>query len=263
MKALRGKVLSGFSWGILLFLYVPIAILMLYSFNQSRINAVWSGWTWKWYLSLFDNRQVLEALGNSLTVAITSSLLSTVLGTAAALAIKHYSRRWRDVINGLMYLPVVIPDILMGLSLLVLFSQLHLTLGKLTIILAHVTFSIPFVVVIVAARLADMGKELEEAAQDLGATPWNTLRYVTLPLLAPSIVASLLLTFTMSLDDFVVSFFVAGPNSTTLPLYIYGLVKRGVSPEVNALSTLMIACTVLLVVAAEWFRRKDSRTTPE
>ncbi|MFY0545866.1 ABC transporter permease [Brevibacillus sp. H7] len=263
MKAGRYRLLSGFSWGVLLFLYLPIGVLMLYSFNQSRINAVWSGFTWKWYLSLFDNRQVLEALGNSLTIAGISSVLATVLGTAAAIALKHYGRRWRELLNGLIYLPIIIPDILMGLSLLALFSQLHLTLGKATIILAHVTFSIPFVVVLVSARLADMGIELEEAAQDLGASTWKTLRYVTLPLLTPSIVASLLLTFTMSLDDFVVSFFVAGPNSTTLPLYIYGLVKRGVSPEVNALSTLMIVCTVLLVIAAELFRRKDSRFTPD
>ncbi len=263
MKARKYRVLAGYSWVMLLFLYLPIVVLMLYSFNQSRINAVWTGWTWKWYLSLFDNRQVVEALGNSLTIAVVSSILATVLGTAAAIALKQYGKRWRELLNGIIYLPVIVPDILMGLSLLALFSQLHLALGKATIILAHVTFSIPFVVVIVSARLADMGGELEEAAQDLGASPWKTLRYITLPLLAPSIVASLLLAFTMSLDDFVVSFFVAGPNSTTLPLYIYGLVKRGVSPEVNALSTLLVASTVLLVVAAELFRRKDSRSTSD
>ncbi|GED32884.1 ABC transporter permease [Brevibacillus centrosporus] len=260
MKTWRRNVLSGYSWLMLVFLYLPIAILMLYSFNDSRINAVWSGFTWKWYLSLFDNRQVMAALANSMTIGIISSVLATVLGTAAALAIKHYSLRWRTFVNGLIYLPIVIPEIMMGLALLVLFSQVHMELGKGTLIMAHVTFSMPYVMVIINARLADMGKELEEAAQDLGATPWGTLRHVTLPLIMPGIVAGFLMSFTLSLDDFIISFFVAGPNSTTLPLYIYGLVKRGVSPEVNALSTMLIVCTVLLVIIAELFRRKDSKT---
>lgn len=260
MKTWRRNILSGYSWLMLVFLYLPIAILMLYSFNDSRINAVWSGFTWKWYLSLFDNRQVMAALANSMTIGIISSVLATVLGTAAALAIKHYSLRWRTFVNGLIYLPIVIPEIMMGLALLVLFSQVHMELGKGTLIMAHVTFSMPYVMVIINARLADMGKELEEAAQDLGATPWGTLRHVTLPLIMPGIVAGFLMSFTLSLDDFIISFFVAGPNSTTLPLYIYGLVKRGVSPEVNALSTMLIVCTVLLVIIAELFRRKDSKT---
>ncbi|MDF2681152.1 MAG: transporter permease [Brevibacillus sp.] len=260
MKTWRRHTLSGYSWLMLVFLYLPIAILMLYSFNDSRINAVWSGFTWKWYLSLFENRQVMQALTNSLTIGIISSVLATVLGTAASLAIKHYSLRWRTIVNGLIYLPIVIPEIMMGLALLVLFSQIHMELGKATLIMAHVTFSMPYVMVIISARLADMGAELEEAAQDLGATPWGTLRHVTLPLIMPGIVAGFLMSFTLSLDDFIISFFVAGPNSTTLPLYIYGLVKRGVSPEVNALSTLLIMCTVLLVIVAELFRRKDSKT---
>lgn len=260
MKNWGQNALSGYSWVMLLFLYLPIAILILYSFNESRINAVWSGFTWKWYVSLFENRQVLEALGNSLTIGLISSVLATVLGTAASLALKHYSLRWQTLINGLIYLPIVIPEIMLGLALLILFSQTHIELGKATLIMAHTTFSIPFVMVIVSARLADMGKELEEAAQDLGATAWNTIRYVTLPLIMPGIMAAFLMAFTLSLDDFIISFFVAGPNSTTLPLYIYGLVKRGVSPEVNALSTLLIVSTVLLVIVAEILRRKDSKT---
>jgi spermidine/putrescine transport system permease protein len=259
MRPRRQRLLSAYSLAILGFLYLPIAVLVLYSFNQSRINAVWSGWTWKWYVSLFDNRQVMEALMNSLTIAVATAIISTVLGTLAALAFRRYPAAWKGMMDGLIYLPIIIPDILMGLSLLVLFSQLHLALGKLTIIIAHVTFSISFVVVIVSARLAGMRGDLEEAAQDLGATPWQTFRYVTLPVIAPGIIAGFLLTFTLSLDDFVISFFVAGPNSTTLPLYIYGLVKRGVSPEVNALSTLLILCTVVLVLLAEFFRRKGVR----
>ncbi|MCM3080441.1 ABC transporter permease [Brevibacillus invocatus] len=256
----RNNALTGFSWLMLVFLYLPIAILILYSFNESRINAVWNGFTWKWYISLFENRQVMQALTNSLTIGLISSILATVLGTAASIGIKHYSLRWRNVVNGLIYLPIVIPEIMLGLALLVLFSQMKMDLGKATLIMAHTTFSIPFVMVIISARLADMGKELEEAAQDLGATPWQTMRYVILPLILPGIVAGFLMAFTLSLDDFIISFFVAGPNSTTLPLYIYGLVKRGVSPEVNALSTLLIVSTVLLVIVAELFRRKDSKT---
>lgn len=258
----RSNALSGFSWLMIIFLYLPIAVLILYSFNESRINAVWSGFTWKWYISLFENRQVMQALTNSLSIGLISSVLATVLGTAASLAIKHYSLRWQNIINGLIYLPIVIPEIMLGLALLILFSQFQVDLGKATLIMAHTTFSIPFVMVIISARLADMGKDLEEASQDLGATPWQTLRYVILPLIMPGIVAGFLMSFTLSLDDFIISFFVAGPNSTTLPLYIYGLVKRGVSPEVNALSTLLITSTVLLVIIAELFRRKDSKTIP-
>lgn len=256
----RNRALSGFSWLMIVFLYLPIAILILYSFNESRINAVWSGFTWKWYVSLFENRHVMQALSNSLTIGLISSVLATVLGTAASIGIKHYSLRWQNVVNGMIYLPIVIPEIMLGLALLVLFSQMQMDLGKATLVMAHTTFSIPFVMVIISARLADMGKELEEAAQDLGATPWQTMRYVILPLISPGIIAGFLMAFTLSLDDFIISFFVAGPNSTTLPLYIYGLVKRGVSPEVNALSTLLIVSTVLLVIIAEVFRRKDSKT---
>ncbi|WP_139491239.1 ABC transporter permease [Brevibacillus dissolubilis] len=250
--------LFGYSLAVLGFLYLPILVLILYSFNDSRINAVWSGFTGKWYLALLDNRRVLEALFNSLSIAVTTTIIATILGTLAAIALHRYTFRFQKTWNSLFYLPILIPDILMGLSLLVLFSQLAIPLGKTTIIIAHITFSLSFVVVIVSARLAGMGKELEEAAQDLGASPLHTFRYVTLPLISPGIIASAMLTFTMSLDDFVISFFVSGPNSTTLPLYIYGLVKRGVSPEINALSTLLIVTTILFIVLAEFFRRKDT-----
>ncbi len=255
---LRHRLLFGYSLAVLGFLYLPILVLILYSFNDSRINAVWSGFTGKWYLALLDNRRVLEALFNSLSIAVTTTIIATILGTLAAIALHRYTFRFQKTWNSLFYLPILIPDILMGLSLLVLFSQLAIPLGKTTIIIAHITFSLSFVVVIVSARLAGMGKELEEAAQDLGASPLHTFRYVTLPLISPGIIASAMLTFTMSLDDFVISFFVSGPNSTTLPLYIYGLVKRGVSPEINALSTLLIVTTILFIVLAEFFRRKDT-----
>ena len=250
-KTWRSHVLCAYAMAILAFLYLPLLILALYSFNESRINAVWSGFTLDWYLSLFKNRRVLEALTNSLIVAFASTIVSTVLGTTAAIALNKYQYKYKNVINGLLYLPILIPEIVMGLSLLVLFSQAHIPLGKTSLILAHITFCVSFVVITVNARLEGMRQELEQAAMDLYATPFQTFRYVTLPLAMPGIVAGALMAFTLSIDDFIISFFVAGPNSTTLPLYIYAMVKRGISPEINALSTLLMLATIVLVVLAQ------------
>ena len=250
-KTWRSHVLCAYAMAILAFLYLPLLILALYSFNESRINAVWNGFTLDWYLSLFKNRRVLEALTNSLIVAFASTIVSTVLGTTAAIALNKYQYKYKNVINGLLYLPILIPEIVMGLSLLVLFSQAHIPLGKTSLILAHITFCVSFVVITVNARLEGMRPELEQAAMDLYATPFQTFRYVTLPLAMPGIVAGALMAFTLSIDDFIISFFVAGPNSTTLPLYIYAMVKRGISPEINALSTLLMLATIVLVVLAQ------------
>lgn len=250
-KTWRSHMLCAYAMAILAFLYLPLLILALYSFNESRINAVWSGFTLDWYLALFKNRRVLEALTNSLIVAFASTIVSTVLGTTAAIALNKYQYKYKNVINGLLYLPILIPEIVMGLSLLVLFSQAHIPLGKTSLILAHITFCVSFVVITVNARLEGMRPELEQAAMDLYATPFQTFRYVTLPLAMPGIVAGALMAFTLSIDDFIISFFVAGPNSTTLPLYIYAMVKRGISPEINALSTLLMLATIVLVVLAQ------------
>ena len=250
-KTWRSHVLCAYAMAILAFLYLPLLILALYSFNESRINAVWSGFTLDWYLSLFKNRRVLESLTNSLIVAFASTIVSTVLGTTAAIALNKYQYKYKNVINGLLYLPILIPEIVMGLSLLVLFSQTHIPLGKTSLILAHITFCVSFVVITVNARLEGMRPELEQAAMDLYATPFQTFRYVTLPLAMPGIVAGALMAFTLSIDDFIISFFVAGPNSTTLPLYIYAMVKRGISPEINALSTLLMLAIIVLVVLAQ------------
>lgn len=250
-KTWRSHVLCAYAMAILAFLYLPLLILALYSFNESRINAVWSGFTFDWYLALFKNRRVLEALTNSLIVAFASTVVSTVLGTTAAIALNKYQYKYKSVINGLLYLPILIPEIVMGLSLLVLFSQAHIPLGKTSLILAHITFCVSFVVITVNARLEGMRPELEQAAMDLYATPFQTFRYVTLPLAMPGIVAGALMAFTLSIDDFIISFFVAGPNSTTLPLYIYAMVKRGISPEINALSTLLMLATIILVIIAQ------------
>lgn len=250
-KTWRGHVLCAYAMAVLVFLYLPLVILAGYSFNSSRLNAVWSGFTTKWYVQLLHDRYVLDAFTNSLTIAIIATVVSTVLGTMAAMALHRYKFKSKNFIDGLLYLPILVPEIVMGLSMLVLFSQVQIPLGKITLIIAHITFCLSFVVITVHSRLETMEPELEYAAQDLYATPWQTFRYVTLPLAMPGIVAGALIAFTLSIDDFVISFFVAGPDSTTLPLYIYGLVKRGLSPEINALSTLMMVTTVVLVVMAQ------------
>lgn len=250
-KTWRSHALLAYALAVLAFLYLPLLILALYSFNESRINAVWSGFTLDWYAALFQNRRVLEALSNSLFVAVISTVVSTVLGTTAAIALNKYQYKCKPVINGLLYLPILIPEIVMGLSLLVLFSQAQIPLGKTSLILAHITFCLSFVVITVGARLEGMRPEMEQAAMDLYATPFQTFRYITLPMAMPGIIAGALIAFTLSIDDFIISFFVAGPNSTTLPLYIYAMVKRGISPEINALSTLLMVATVSLVIVAQ------------
>jgi spermidine/putrescine transport system permease protein len=259
MKTRNKTRLALFSYVVLLFLYLPMIVLVFYSFNRSRINAVWTGWTFDWYISLFQNRQVVEAFFNSLTIAFGTAVFATIFGTLAAYAFYRYKYRQKAALSGLMYLPIVLPDILMGLSLLLLFSFFSIPLGKITILIAHITFSIPFVFLLVSTRLQEMNVDLEEAAQDLGATPWQTFRYITLPILGPSIISSFLLTFSLSLDDFMISFFVAGPGATTLPIYIYGMVKRGVTPEVNALAALLMIITLITVALAERIRKIGER----
>ncbi|MGM9988235.1 MAG: ABC transporter permease [Bacillaceae bacterium] len=255
MKQKKGLFIT-FICFVLAFLYIPIMVLVTYSFNESKINATWTGFTLKWYGELLQNPRVIEAAINSLVIAIITTIVATVLGTLFALAMHRYAYRFKSLFDGIVYLPILVPEILMGLSMLILFTQAGMQLGKMTIMIAHITFSISFVVIVVAARLAGMGKDLEEAANDLGATPWQTFRYVTFPSIAPGVVAAALLTFTLSIDDFIISFFVSGPNSTTLPLYIYGLVKKGISPEINALSTILIVVIVGLMVISELLATK-------
>lgn len=259
-KTWRSSALLAYSLVILAFLYLPLIILAIYSFNESRLNAVWTGFTVDWYLHLFKNRRVLEALTNSLIIAIISTIISTTIGTIAAIALNRYNYKFKPVINTMLYLPILIPEIVMGLSLLVLFVQTSIPLGKVTLILAHITFCLSFVIITVNARLEGMNAELENAAMDLYATPFKTFRYVTLPIAMPGIIAGALISFTLSIDDFIISFFVAGPNSTTLPLYIYAMVKRGISPEINALSTLLMLTTILLVVLSQLLQSKNTST---
>lgn len=236
------------------FLYAPMAVMTIYSFNDSKFQAVWQGFTWKWYVQLWKNQAILSAAHNSVTVAIASTLISTVIGTMTAVALTKYKFRGKNLMNGLIYIPVVIPDIVMGVSLLALFVFLGIGLGLHTIVIAHVAFSISFVVLVVRARLEGFDPALEEAARDLGAGPWRAFRLVTWPLIKPGVIAGALLAFTISLDDFIITFFTAGAGSTTLPLKIYSMVKFGVTPEINALSTVILGIITLAVFLAYGFQ---------
>jgi spermidine/putrescine transport system permease protein len=230
-----------------LFLYAPIVILIIYSFNASRLAFTWKGFTFDWYLTLLRNEAIRAALKNSLIVGITSTVLSTVFGTMVALAMERNDFWGKMPFDALLYLPIIIPDIAMAVMLLMFFVLVRFPLGLYTIIISHIAFNISFVTVVVRARLSQMDLTLEEAAQDLYADNWQTFRRVTLPLLMPGILGGALLAFTLSLDDFVITFFTAGPGATTLPLRIYSMVKLGVTPEVNALSSVMLVISMILV----------------
>ena len=229
------------------FLYVPLVIVVLYSFNNSRLNAEWVGFTLDWYYKLFHNEDMLAAASNSLIIALVASLLSTLLGTMAGVAMYRYRLKLLPI---LVLTPIAIPEILMGVSLLIFFVLLNFTLGLVSVALAHIAFCIGFVAIVVRSRLAGMDESLTEAARDLGATPWNAFRYVTLPLIMPGVIAGALMAFTLSIDDFVITFFTAGAGTVTLPLQIYSMIKIAVTPEVNAVSTLLMLLTLALIIVA-------------
>jgi spermidine/putrescine transport system permease protein len=230
-----------------LFLYAPLAIVVVYSFNDSRLNAQWVGFTLDWYRKLFHNEEMLGAAWNSLLIGVTASAISTLLGTMAGYAM-HRSRL--RLLPFLVVAPIAIPEILTGVSLLIFFVAINLTLGLVSIILAHIAFCIGFVAIVVRARLAGMDESLVEAARDLGATPFQAFRLITLPLIMPGVIAGALMAFTLSIDDFVITYFTAGAGALTLPLEIYTMVKISVTPEVNAVSTLLMALTLALIVVA-------------
>ena len=232
-----------------LFLYLPIIILVVFSFNASRYSSsAWRGFTLRWYGILFQNELIGAALRNTLTVAGASTLIATVFGTMVALAMERFEFRGKLVMDGVLYLPIIIPDIAMAVMLLLFFVLSRIGLGLMTIVISHVAFNISFVAVVVRARLAYFDITLEEAARDLYANEWQTFRRVTLPLILPGVLGGALLAFTLSVDDFVITFFTAGPGSTTLPLRIYGMVKLGVTPEINALSSMMLVASMILVL---------------
>ncbi|AUM97435.1 spermidine/putrescine ABC transporter permease [Clostridium sporogenes] len=255
MKNNKGLLSKIYATLVYIFLYLPIFVLVVFSFNKSKLNATFTGFTLDWYKNLINNVQILEALKNSLIIAFISTFFAVIIGTLAAIGMYRYKFKGKRAMEGLLYIPVVIPEIVMGISMLAFFSSLNLSAGLITLILAHITFCISYVIIVVRARLDGFDSALEEAAQDLGATPWQTLTKVTLPVISPGIISGALLAFTLSLDDVIISFFAAGPDSNTLPLKIFSMVKFGVTPEINALSTVMMVFTLSMVVIAEGIRR--------
>ncbi|MDD3225517.1 MAG: ABC transporter permease subunit [Clostridium sp.] len=236
---------------IFAFLYIPIAIIVIYSFNASKSNVVWGGFTLDWYSKLLGDDDVIEALTNSLTVAILSTAISSIVGTLGALGLDRNKFKGKGIISFLVYIPIVIPEIIMGISLLVLFSQLNMSFGILTLVLAHATFCIPFVLINVKARLAGFDRSIEEAAMDLGANKFTAFRTITLPLIFPAIISGAMLAFALSLDDVIINFFVSGPESTTLPIKIFSMLRFGLSPEINALCTIMLLVTSTVLIISQ------------
>jgi spermidine/putrescine transport system permease protein len=245
----RSPLLWFASVGVYAFLYIPLAVVVVFSFNDSKLNAEWVGFTLSWYAKLFHNAEMLKAAMNSLFIAVVASCLATVLGTMAGIAMHRYRSRFLPFMT---LTPVAMPEILLGVSLLIFFISVFGddALSLATVIVAHTTFCIGFVAIIVRARLAGMDESIFEAARDLGASPWQTFRLVTLPLILPGVIAGALMAFTLSIDDFVITFFTAGAGVPTLPLTIYTMIKIAVTPEVNALSTLLMLLTLSMIVLA-------------
>ena len=245
-------------WTILVFafLYIPILILIVFSFNESRLNLQWVGFTTQWYEKLFNNAILVKAFKNSLIVATGATILSTVLGTIGAWMMYRYRFPMRNALNLLIFVPMVMPEILMGVSLLILFVNMHLQLGYMTMIIAHTTFCFPFVLVGVQARLEGIDPFLEEAAMDLGATPIQAFWKVIVPYLMPAIVAGALMSFTLSFDEYIVSLFTTGPDSQTLPLKVYGMARKGLDPQLNALSALFVLATITLVLFSQLTKKR-------
>jgi putrescine transport system permease protein len=266
MSAGRGN--SGFTRTMLVlgfvFLYAPILSLMVYSFNESRLVTVWAGFSTKWWSALFANEAMLSAAWLSLRIALVSATIAAIIGLAAGYALARVPRFFgRTLFGSLVIAPMVMPEVVMGISMLLLFVGADQIMGWpnrgfLTIAIAHITFSIAFVAVVVQARLADFDRSLEEAAMDLGATPWTTFRTITLPLIAPAVGSGWLLAFTLSLDDLILTQFVAGAQSETLPMRVYSSVRLGVDPQINALATIIVVIAACALIFSGWLTRRKA-----
>lgn len=260
-------------YGILFFalIYLPIALILVYSFNSNPVNMmVWSGFTLDWYRSIFgmetelsqqalyveSTDALLAALRNSLTIALVTTAVSTVLGTATALAIARYRFRLERFYQTLMFMPMIMPDIVLGIALLIFFISVGIHLSVFTIMIGHCTFLTSYVFIVVSARLAGMDRSLEEASADLGANEWVTFRRVVLPLIMPGVIGGALLAFIISMDDLVITYFIAGVDSTTLPVYIYGILRRGIKPEINAIAVLMLFFSIAIAALGLYFRSR-------
>ncbi len=240
---------------VMVFLYIPIIILIIFSFNDSKIVAGWKGFTFKYYGLLFHNNQIKLAFQHTMLIAILSTIVSTVLGVLAALGLQNKRFTGRRLINSLVYIPLIMPDILMGVSLALLFNFLRVETGMFTVLIAHITFCLSYTVIVIQSRLEGFDYSLEEAAMDLGAKPWLIFWKVKFPLMVPGIIAAALLAFTLSIDDFIITFFTSGRGFDTLPIYVEGAIRRGTITTINALSTLMIGFTIFLVVITKRVRK--------
>ena len=238
------------------FLYLPIIVVVLFSFNTSRLNIQFEGFTLEWYSKMFQNELLMNAFWNTIIVAAVSTFLSTTIGTLCAVGLNRFEFKLKKLVSTTLYIPIVIPELVFGIAMLILFSSIHMPMNLFTLIVSHVTFSLPFVVITVRSRLAGFDRSIEEAARDLGANEIHTFFRVTLPMIAPGVISGAMLALTLSFDDVVVSFFTSGPESQTLPLRILGMVKKGISPDVNALSTLMIVGTVSILLMTTLIQNK-------
>ena len=269
-KSPTERVLAANSWLVFSFFYAPILVLIVFSFNDNNNVGIWTEASFRWYGEMFRNDDVLRAIRTSLTVAVIATVVSTILGTAAALALERFRFRGQRLYDSLVYLPIIIPDVTMAVMMLLFFAQTFRLIDGLigaspsfgvgTIALSHIAFNISFVAVVVRARLGQLDPRLEEAAADLYAGPWQAFRHVTLPLILPGVAGGALLALTLSLDDVVVTSFVAGPGATTLPVYVFGLVRRGVTPLINAVSTVMLVASMLLVAVSLGFQRNNQNS---
>ena len=246
--------LTTFTFAIV-FLYIPILVLIIYSFNDSRIIASWQGFTFKYYKLLFQNRDILIALNNTLIVGFLSTIISTGLGITAALALENIKFKAKNFFTFLIFLPLVMPEILLGVSLALFFSTLKIEMGMYTVLIAHITFCVSYTIIVIQSRLSGFDYSLEEAAMDLGANRFQIFLKIKLPLLFPGILAAALLAFTLSLDDFVITFFTSGRGFNTLPVYVEGAIRRGTLTTINSLSTIMIGFTIFLAVISNKLRK--------
>jgi spermidine/putrescine transport system permease protein len=251
------RLFTAWTGFVLLFFYLPIGILILFSFNESRLNIVWTGFTFDWYKALLDDRVLVRSLQNSVIVASATTVASVLIGTAGAWLLHRYRYRGANFLETLVFLPMIVPEVILGVSLLILFVTIGLELGYTTIVISHVTFCAPFVMAAVQARLAGLEPALEEAALDLGATPMQAFNKVMVPYLMPAIVSGALMSFTLSLDELIVTYFTASARTRTLPLEIFGRVKKGLDPSLNAISTVFVMFTVFAVFATEALRRRN------
>ena len=254
--------LNCLATAVYLFLYAPMIVVIVYSFNAARFGAGWKGFTTQWYGTLFENAAALSAAKNTILLALISTAIATILGTMVGYSLNRFAFSWKPLLSRFLYLPVFIPDIVIAVSLLLFYALLRswtglFQLGLSTMVLAHVTFQVPFVAIVVRSRLAGLDRSYEEAARDLGANELQIFWRVTFPLMLPGVAAGAMLAFTLSLDDFVVSFFTSGPGSTTLPILIYSSVKRGITPDINALSTLIVLVSIVGTVMVTLLRRRS------